>query len=164
MKKTYIVIAAAAVFMMFTGCGGGDEAFEFTPPQSCTAQITSGGESFAADFIRGEDGGWTVSFTQPESISQLKVILTGEGCELSFHGLTQYVSAENTPIGAFPSAVTECFDHAANSSQLEFSKDGSDRLIKGEAGCGSYVLRVSEEGEPVSLNIGGGFSAEFSNG
>lgn len=146
-----------------SGCGKSDpEHVKLNGQCGFAAQITRGEQSFEASFVRGEDGGWTAVFSLPETLSEMTVISFGESCSVQYQGLSLELTADKLPSGSVAAAIEQCIDHAANSSAAKYSKDGDLKLIKGETGCGEYELRVTKDGEPVSLYIGSEIAAEFS--
>lgn len=146
-----------------TGCGK-SEPEHIRPLDQCgfVAQITRGEQNFEASFVRGENGDWTAVFSSPEALSEMTVISFGESSSVQYQGLTLELSADKLPAGSVATAIEQCIDHASHSASAKYSKDGDLKLIKGEAGCGEYELRVTKDGEPVSLYIGSEIAAEFS--
>lgn len=130
-------------------------------PESFTAEITKNKQSFCADIQRDGNGSWSASFTAPETVSGLKISLTAQEYTVASQGLTQSLSVDKMPSGSIVGAIASCLDHAANSSDAEYSEDDGDILISGEVPCGEYVLRTDKKGRLLSLTVSSDIYAEF---
>lgn len=164
LKKRYIGLAALAMLSCtVTGCGKSDAQVKPEIPNLCTAQVTDGEKSYSADLCRDESGVWTVRFSQPETICDMTVKTFGESYAIEFSGLSQQIERGKMPIGSVAASVTECLDHAANSSSVKCEKDGEEIMVRGEAPCGEYILRTDSSGKLISLSIDNRLSVEFSD-
>ncbi len=164
MKKRYIGLAALAMLSCTAaGCGSSNVQVKPEIPNTCTAQVTDGEKSYCADLCRDESGVWTVRFSQPETICDMTVKTFGESYAVEFSGLSQQIERGKMPVGSVAASVTECLDHAANSSSVKSEKDGDEVMLRGEAPCGEYILRTDSGGRLISLSIENRLSVEFSD-
>lgn len=148
---------------VFSGCAGEPAKPDgLGDPCRFDAKITKDDQSFEASFERDENGGWTAVFVSPESLNDMEVRSFAESCEIRYGDLTLEMEPDKLPANCIASAIEGCIDHAAKSSSAKVTDEKDARLLKGEAGCGEYELRVGKSGEILSLYVGTEISAEFS--
>ena len=151
MKRIFAFAAAAAAAVCLTACavtGGGSSSrrnglgYAFSSEVSITIdRLQAGGE-----VKRFGDGVWEIEFSEPNTLSGVKLEFSDGNVLASYKGLSFSVPRSAIPVKAMMLNLMKAVDD--NAAAVELTGEENDGLlsIKGSLDGGDYVLTVDENG------------------
>lgn len=159
MKKRKILFGTAVLFTVLAlcGCAGKETSpIELDSSYTFTAEISQNSENYAAVVSRNGESGWTISFTQPETLAGVELELANDTAVLSYDGLRTNLTRSNLPLSSVAGMLTGTLDHTALSSDVKFYS-GSKGTTKayGTWNGADYALEFNKSDQPTDLTIEG---------
>ena len=151
MKRIFAFAAAAAAAVCLTACavtGGGSSSRRnglgcaFSSAVSITIdRLEAGGE-----VKRFGDGVWEIEFSEPNTLSGVKLEFSEGNVIASYKGLSFSVPRSAIPIKAMMLNLMKAVDDNATAAELTGEENDGLLSIKGSLDGGDYVLTVDENG------------------
>ena len=151
MKRIFAFAAAAAAAVCLTACavtGGGSSSRRnglgcaFSSAVSITIdRLEAGGE-----VKRFGDGVWEIEFSEPNTLSGVKLEFSEGNVIASYTGLRFSVPRSAIPIKAMMLNLMKAVDDNATAAELTGEENDGLLSIKGSLDGGDYVLTVDENG------------------
>ncbi|MBP5432656.1 hypothetical protein [Ruminococcus sp.] len=151
MKRIFAFVTAAAAAVCFTACavaGGGSSSRRnglgcaFSSAVSITIdRLEAGGE-----VKRFGDGVWEIEFSEPNTLSGVKLEFSDGNVLASYKGLSFSVPRSAIPVKAMMLNLMKAVDDNAAAAELMGEENDGMLSIKGSLDGGDYVLTVDENG------------------
>ncbi|MBO4494067.1 MAG: hypothetical protein J5724_06730 [Ruminococcus sp.] len=151
MKRIFAFVTAAAAAVCFTACavaGGGNSSRRnglgcaFSSAVSITIdRLEAGGE-----IKRFGDGVWEIEFSEPNTLSGVKLEFSDGNVLASYKGLSFSVPRSAIPVKAMMLNLMKAVDDNAAAAELMGEENDGLLSIKGSLDGGDYVLTVDENG------------------
>ncbi|MBO7472564.1 MAG: hypothetical protein J6U00_00935 [Ruminococcus sp.] len=151
MKRIFAFAAAAAAAVCLTACavtGGGSSSRRnglgcaFSSAVSITIdRLEAGGE-----VKRFGDGVWEIEFSEPNTLSGVKLEFSEGNVIASYKGLSFSVPRSAIPVKAMMLNLMKAVDDNATAAELTGEENDGLLSIKGSLDGGDYVLTVDENG------------------
>ena len=151
MKRIFAFAAAAAAAVCLTACavtGGGSSSRRnglgcaFSSAVSITIdRLEAGGE-----VKRFGDGVWEIEFSEPNTLSGVKLEFSEGNVIASYKGLSFSVPRSAIPVKAMMLNLMKAVDDNAAAAELTGEENDGLLSIKGSLDGGDYVLTVDENG------------------
>lgn len=138
---------ALCLMLICLGLGSGCDSRPGPPMQSegsLTANIELKGERYTAQIEQGGEF-FEIKYQTPEELSGLKLVCDRGAWKISYQGLE--MPCEESSL---TNAVVQNIYQAFRDAQTQVSFSG---VIQGQIDSGEYTLKITESGEPESLQI-----------
>ena len=155
MRKWMAICLLAACIAVFSGCMGpgaesssqmNGEEIGRTVKQNLntTAQIKMKDISCTAELEKGT-GYLTFSFTQPESLKDMRLTLKGEELEVSYKGLSASFDSETLLNSSIMQSFLAAVDKAGTGSDLDIRMENGYLVVAGTAGDSQFEFHLNNE-------------------
>ena len=141
MKK----IIFAALFLLFlTGCTA-NEAVKAKPAVrntfACTAKIETGELKAEAVIERFEDGRWSIEFSEPKTLSGVRLDFSEDEVKASYKGLEFSIPKDALPLKASLSTMFDVLDKLIAAGEMDGKAEDEQIIVEGETEKGGYILK-----------------------
>lgn len=157
MRRKLLTLAAV---LILTGCSGsrsGEDKLE----ESFTCTVTAEETGYSAELERAAGSGWNITFTEPSTVSGLRLTYLTDGkCTLSFEGHTAVYERDELPeSGMFELAVSAA-DMCIENRGVKALRDGDETVRTGTL-RGIAFSAHSKDGKLTQLEFTGGARFSF---
>ena len=149
----------ASAGCLLTGCAAGQQTADFSPKldgaYTAEAELEYGsGQTAALTVTRYGKGQWETAFSAPPALEGVVLQFEGDAVTASYKGLQFSVPKSALPAKNMLTLATDALDHAAETQPLPCTaQDDGTYCYAGDAESGSYTLRFSGSGEPLSVEM-----------
>ena len=152
-----IIVLAAAVLVLLSGCVGNQKAPEYTPPLDrafeMTAIVRQDEREFLVKFCRQPQGSAQVRFEGPDVLKGLEMHFDAESVTVAYEGLSFAFLPDGFPGQAAIKQVLDSFS-AALDGETECEKTDQGMLVKGSLAGESFALLLDRQtGKILKLEI-----------
>ncbi len=155
MRKLWAICLLMACIVAFAGCMGpsGDTSSQMSGEEigrtvkqnfNTTAQITMKDISCTAQLEKGT-GYLTFSFTQPESLKDMRLTLKGEELEVSYKGLSASFDSQTLLNSSIMQSFLSAIDQAGTGSDLDIKMEDGYLVVLGTTPESQFELRLNNE-------------------
>ncbi len=160
MKKVVFIILCV-IFM--SSCNSGEK---FITPIlsgiSFTAEIDYYNEYFACDVTIDQDKTMKLTVTQPQDISGMKLIFSGDKVTAEYMGITYTPHTDTLPVGGVAQTLYSIIRQLDDDTVLE-TQDGKNCIFKGRIDDRAFSFSFTPSGLPLCIDIPDqSFSIKFS--
>ncbi len=168
MKKTFMAILITVIFVFATACGNAKKEMgktTLTPTFTCTARIAYDDFSAVAEIQRYGEGMWSAEFSEPSTLSGVRLDFADGEVTASYKGLTFSVPKDAAPVKALISSLIEVVDMSLKADFVEGQASDGVITLSGSLSQGDYTISFDEKtGALVSFEMPGyGLKMVFEN-
>ncbi|MBQ7131550.1 MAG: hypothetical protein IJO29_03175 [Oscillospiraceae bacterium] len=168
MKKAIVSIVLVITVVIFTACGGTKKNLSKPTPVpvfSCSASIAYDDFSAVASVERYGDGVWSAEFSEPSTLSGVRLDFSDGEVTASYKGLSFSVPKDAVPVKALISSLIEVFDESLKSDSLQGVAEDGRITVSGSLSQGDYSIVFDEKsGNLLSFEMpGSGLKMVFSD-
>lgn len=148
------IIAAVVLFgLLFTGCTNTDLALnqgdrsldKLEKSFTATAKIDYRDVKAEVEIDRNEPKSYTMTFTEPSSVKDLKLVFTEEKVDIFYKAMNMSVKPESFSDGAVGKMLMSTLERTAGAENLRIESSDGVVTISGSVEGGEYVLRLDEK-------------------
>lgn len=150
-----IYVATAMVMTLLTACSTSQETVStedlFAEPFTCTANITTDDLSATGTLIRYAPDSWDIEFSEPSTLSGVKLTFNGTTSEASYKGLTYSMPKTAVPVNSMLLCLASAVDSVAGSEELDCTASDGLLTVKGSVDGGDYILTLEEDSGNLAM-------------
>lgn len=148
MNKRILLLTSLLVFLTSCESVGSEKATPkdiLTEPFSCTANIVTSDVEAVGTLSHEGIGSWNVEFSEPSTLSGVKLTFDGVNSEASYKGLSFSMPKDAVPISSILLCLSNAVDEISSSEESTATAKDGILTFKGSADCGDYILTVNEK-------------------
>ena len=156
LKKLFAVLLLGAV--LFTGCsiysGEQKAAEQIGTPFTSQAKFTYRGVSACMDIVSEPERSYTLTFTEPASMQDMKMVFTKEQVEFEYKGMQFAVKPEQISDGAVGRLLMDSIEAAAGKENITLNSAEGVITVRSRIDSGEFLLKLDEKtGNFLSLAL-----------
>ncbi len=168
MKKVIVSLVIVIVAIATTACAGAKKKMLTPEPValfSCNAAIAYDDFSATALLERYGDGAWSAEFSEPTTLSGVRLDFLDGDVTASYKGLSFSVPKDAVPVKALIAGLIEVFDESLKSNSLKGVAENGKITVSGSLSQGDYSIVFDENtGNLLSFEMpGSGLKMVFSD-
>lgn len=168
MRRAIISVVLVITTFVLAGCAGVKKNLSKPSPVpvfSCNASIAYDDFSALARVERFGDGVWSAEFSEPSTLSGVRLDFCDGEVTASYKGLSFSVPKDAVPVKALLSSLIEVFDEALKSDSLKGIAQDGKITVSGTLSQGDYSIVFDEKsGNLLSFEMpGSGLKMVFSD-
>ena len=151
MKRVFTFVSTLAVVLCLTACAvpvGSKSSRKngLSSPFSASVSITLDRLEAEGSIKRFGEGVWEIEFSEPNTLSGVKLEFSEGNVIASYKGLTFSVPQSAVPVKAMMLNLMKAVDENAKTEELSGKEDGDMLKIEGTLDGGDYTLTVDNDG------------------
>ena len=151
MKRVFTFVSTLAVVLCLTACAvpvGSKSSRKngLSSPFSASVSITLDRLEAEGSIKRFGEGVWEIEFSEPNTLSGVKLEFSEGNVIASYKGLTFSVPQSAVPVKAMMLNLMKAVDENAKTEELSGKEDGDMLKIEGTLDGGDYTLTVDKDG------------------
>lgn len=159
MKKTVLAVFITVIMLFTAACSKTPKTMgkaTLTPTFTCTALIAYDDFNATAQIQRYGEGIWSAEFSEPSTLSGVRLDFNNGEVTASYKGLTFSVPKDAAPVKALISSLIEVVDTALKSDSIEGEASDGVITLSGSLSQGDYSIGFDEKtGALVSFEMPG---------
>lgn len=168
MKKVIVPLMIVIAAIVLTACSGSHKKMQSPDPCalfSCNASIAYDDFSATALVQRYGDGAWSAEFSEPPTLSGVRLDFLDGETTASYKGLSFSVPKDAVPVKALIASLIEVFDEALKSDSIKGVAENGKITVSGSLSQGDYSIVFDESsGNLLSFEMpGSGLKMVFSD-
>lgn len=157
------ILPLMAAATLLTGCG--TESTSARPEKlsgdiDSSAEITLFGREYKAELRRGGEGIWECGFTEPESLSGLKMTYDSTGCRMEMEGLEYMCDSSTLPEYGLMPLLAGAVDTMIEGKDISCTECDGITVETGETAGQRFTAKV-KDGELIELEVERGLTVRF---
>ena len=158
MKKIVLILVAC----MLCGCSSEKKGEADKPKQSFKTKVTLS-DGYEGELERADVSGWNLTLSAPETVKGLGLSYLADGkCVITLENHSAVYERSELPQYGSVDLLVSALDMCAAETGIEVEVKDGKTCRKGNIRGVPFTV-VSEEGTPVSAELGTGVKAEFHN-
>jgi len=158
MKKIFTFVITIAVVLCMTACtvpksGSVSRENRLSDAFSASVSIVLDRLEAVGELKRYGEGVWEIEFSEPNTLSGVKLEFSEGSVIASYKGLTFSVPQSAVPVKAMMLNLMKAVDDNAKADELSGEEDGGILKINGTLDGGDYSLSVDKEGHISSFEM-----------
>lgn len=157
-----ICLAAAAAALCLCSCSSqsGAKPCDVDEKFESEVKITQSGKEYHAKMSRADADIWEMDFSKPDTVSGMKLTLSGNVCTLEMNGLKYELDRGELSRSSMASLCCGAMESLISKSDITCSKDGDTVTEKGTV-SGHDFTAVFDDGKLKELTVSDQLRCEF---
>lgn len=153
--KRSICVVTSIVMTFLTACSTTKEKVStkelLAEPFTCTANITTDELDATGILNRYASDSWDIEFSEPSTLSGVKLTFNANTSEASYKGLTYSMPKTAVPVNSMLLCLASAVDTIANADQTDCTASEGLLTFKGSTDGGDYILTLEEDSGNLAM-------------